>query len=72
MKPKILKECDRCGVKLVQWSNCQRLLTSHAEKRWDNPLYSDKRHSLLQSERSFQSKVCDHLAEKQDCLFADS
>ena len=71
MKPEIVKQCDRCGVKLVKWSNDYKLLTSQAEKMWDEPLYANKRNSLLQSEETFQARVCNHLRDKQGCLFSD-
>ena len=72
MKPQVEKQCDRCGVKLVKWGNDYRLLTSQAERLWDQPLYKEKQSSLLQSEIAFKSKVCNHLRDSQGCLFSNS
>ena len=71
MKPKAIKQCERCGVKLVQWGNEYKLLTSQAERMWEQPLYADKQSSLLQSEDTFKNRVCNHLKDRHDCLLAD-
>ncbi len=71
MKPEVIKQCDRCGVKLVKWGNDNKLLTSQAEKMWDEPRYAEKRNSLLQSDSGFRDKVCNNLRDSQGCLFAN-
>jgi hypothetical protein len=72
MQPQVEKQCARCGVKLVKWGNDYKLLTSQAERLWDQPIYEGKQGSLLQSESAFKSKVCNHLKDHQGCLFANS
>lgn len=71
MKPKCEQQCDRCGVKLVKWGNDYKLLTSQAERLWEQPLYDGKQSSLLQSEIAFKGKVCNHLRDSQGCLFSN-
>ncbi len=73
MDLKVIKQCDRCGVKLVQWTNNDcRLLTNHAETLWDDPIYMSKRNSLLQIPDAFKTRVCDNLRDADNCALLDN
>ena len=53
----------------MKWGNQHKLLTSQAEKVWEQPLYKGRQSSLLQTEMGFKDKVCSNLSDNKGCLF---